>query len=161
MSSAQRGFTLIEVMIVVAIIGVLAAIALPAYQNYIAKTKITEVVLSVYACRVNVVETVQLSIKVNVSNDLQNACIFKPTKYVESGTVNANGLITVKANEANLPQLTATTNTLTLLPIQSGTTPLVGTTDGGKAIAGWRCGSRANGTTIPVKYLPSSCKGYY
>ncbi len=108
------------------------------------------------------VAAVQSSSAADLSSILPNACDeFTATQYVKSVTVDANGLVTVKADESNLPQLDATTNTLTLLPIQTGTTPLVGTTDGGKNIAGWRCGSVADGTTIPAKYLPGSCRGYY
>lgn len=161
MNDGQKGFTLIELMIVIGIIGVLASIALPAYQDYKTKARMSEVILAVYSCRAAVVNTVQPSTTPNVSAALPDACEFKATKYVKSGTVNANGLVTVRADESNLPQLDATTNTLTLLPIQTGTTALVGTTDGGKTIVGWRCGSVADGTTIPAKYLPSSCRGTY
>ena len=161
MNKGQSGFTLIEIMIVIVIIGVLAAIALPAYHDYKTKARMSEVILAVYSCRAAVVNTVQPSTTPNVSAALPDACEFKATKYVKSGTVNANGLITVRADESKLPQLDATTNTLTLVPIQTDTTPLVGTTDGGKTIAGWRCGAAADGTTIPDKYLPSSCKGTY
>ena len=87
-------------------------------------------------------------------------------QFVTSVAADANGVITVVANQANLTALTATTNTLTLVPIQTGTTKVVGTTDGGKTIAGWACGGTAattvtGATTIPPKYLPASCRGTY
>lgn len=158
----QSGFTLIELMMVIAIVGILAAIAFPAYQDYTVKARSSEIMLAASACRTSVVAAVQSSSAADLSSILPNACDeFTATQYVKSVTVDANGLVTVKADESNLPQLDATTNTLTLLPIQTGTTPLVGTTDGGKNIAGWRCGSVADGTTIPAKYLPGSCRGYY
>ena len=160
-SKIQSGFTLIELMMVIAIIGILAAIALPAYQDYTVRAQFSEVLLAASSCRTSVVDVIQSSSVVNVSTILPNACNFDATKYVKSVTVDSNGMITVLADEANLSALTTTTNTLTLAPIQTGSNALVGITDGGKNIAGWRCGSSVDGTTIPTKYLPSLCKGAY
>ena len=160
MSKMQKGFTLIELMIVVAIIGILAAIALPAYQDYTVRAKISEVILAASACRTGITEALQTANAADVSAAMPAACTTTASKFVTSVASDANGVITVVASNANLNALTAATNTLTLIPIQTGVAAVVGTQDGGKTIAGWKCGSTPTTTILP-KYLPASCRGIY
>lgn len=159
---AQKGFTLIELMIVVAIIGILAAVALPAYQDYTIRAKVSEVILAASSCRTAVSELVQASTTPSVVTALgAGPCTFTATKYVASGSVGTAGQIIVVGNEANIGGSSGTAaNAITLTPFMNagGTTALAPTTDGGNTIATWKCGP-ATTNPMPSKYLPGSCKG--
>ena len=155
--SIQKGFTLIELMIVIAIIGILAAIAMPAYQDYTVRAKVSEIVLAASSCRTGITEAVQgFNTTAIPTGVLTAACNIQPTKFVASGGADDVGKITVVANATNLSQVAGFTD-LTLIPMVSNAA--LTSSGGGKTIEGWKCGDSGAGTTIPQKYLPSSCRG--
>jgi type IV pilus assembly protein PilA len=165
MKTLQKGFTLIELMIVVAIIGILAAIALPAYQDYTIKAKMSEVILAASGCRTAVTEMYQTS-SVNaaapVGNDWGCGEGTVTTQYVTGVATDANGKVSVTVQNID-PVVNATI--VTLAPLSAGC-GAAGATRAGPLVpgtpvqlCGWACGVAADGTSTAPKYLPGSCKG--
>ena len=158
MKRNQHGLTLIELMIVIAVIGILGALALPAYQDYTVRAKASEMLLAANGCKTAVNEAISSASDANVSAALPKVCESQTSKYVVSVAVDGNGVITVVGNHDALRGSTsASANAVALTPLQTGDTPINGNTDGGKTISGWRCGP-AGSNGLPVKYLPASCK---
>ena len=133
MKTIQKGFTLIELMIVVAIIGILAAVALPAYQDYTIRAKVSELILAASGFRTSVTE------KAQVDSAMASAGVgltVTPTGKVAGGDVQDTGTITLTGTTA----LTGAVVTLMLSPTFTNGTIT------------WSC------TGTPSKYFPASCR---
>ena len=134
----QQGFTLIELMIVVAIVAILAAIALPAYQDYMKRSKVSEAVAALGACKTSVAEYYSAR-NALPADTAASGCSNIATQYVTSLTVAA-GVITATPNAATIG---IPAGTITLTPVVSAT----------NEITGWTCA-----TTLPTQYVPASCR---
>jgi type IV pilus assembly protein PilA len=154
---AQQGFTLIELMIVVAIIGILAAVALPAYQQYTKKAKMSEVILAASGCRTAITEIYQSvsSASGPGANNWGCESASATSKYVASVATSADGLITVTAQGFNDTDIDGKRVQLTPYLDAAMATPMTIAANYGKQVAAWKCNSP---DATMVKYLPGSCK---
>jgi type IV pilus assembly protein PilA len=143
MKSMQKGFTLIELMIVVAIIGILAAIAIPAYSDYTKRAKVTELVTAASACKASVSEFFQAQGAFPADID-EAGCSSTATDKIASITLGANdGVITVAS------AITGVSGNYVLEPTE---------TVASSGVLEWTCNTAA-GTTIDDKYRPANCRG--
>jgi type IV pilus assembly protein PilA len=155
MKRIQQGFTLIELMIVVAIIGILAAVALPAYQDYTIRARVSEAVLATSQCRTAIAEIYQTSKAASIgANNWGCGEGSTSTQYVASIATDDNGVVTVTTT--TISSLGAAGGkTLSLTPTDSSGGPLT-YSGAGVQVGGFKCGSTTD--TMPPKYLPGSCR---
>lgn len=152
MSRNSSGFTLIELMITVAIIGILAATAIPAYQDYMVRSKMSEVILALAGCRTSIAEIYQSGGTPPGAGNW--GCEGVTTRYVASLTTDGDGRVSITVRNINV---NVDTKVLTMIPMASPTVFADTATDMGAGLFGWLCGGA--GTTVDKKYLPSSCRG--
>ena len=143
--SVQQGFTLIELMIVVAIIGILAAVALPAYQDYTVRAKVSELILSASTARTCVTEAFQ-SNGGNIPTTINSDCSIAPVGKVASTSMNvgggtaASGAVSVYGNSASVGGASQVTIVMSISGVSNGSLL-------------WVCSGS------PTKYVPASCRG--
>jgi type IV pilus assembly protein PilA len=156
MKSLQKGFTLIELMIVVAIIGILAAIAIPAYQDYTVRSQVTEGLNLASDLKAAVAETFAQTGQWPANNLVVGVENVKSGKYVSDVSINTGTIvITYGGVQANT---NINTKVLALTPTTSPNGDVI-----------WNCGYKASvgsaspvagavTTNITAKYLPASCR---
>jgi type IV pilus assembly protein PilA len=172
----QKGFTLIELMIVVAIIGILAAVALPAYQDYTVRAKVSEAVIAGSSVKSLMSEAFQtdgvpgLNAAATAFMELPANDPSKTSKYVESVAVQTQSpwtiTVAIKADAKNGIPTDLHTDTITFSPNVNGGVP----TDASSGAIDWACGSTTTATaekrelknfakgTLAAKYAPSECR---
>jgi type IV pilus assembly protein PilA len=148
MKQLQKGFTLIELMIVVAIIGILAAVALPAYQDYMVRAKVSEVILAASSARTAVAETYSQKGTMDLTNDSMGVNT-QSSNYVAS--------VSYLAKDSAVGDIIVTATTNPGLGTAAGLSLTLRGTAAANGQVVWTCGPSIT-DPMPIKYLPSSCK---
>jgi type IV pilus assembly protein PilA len=154
--SALGGFTIVEILIVVAIIGILASILMPQVRGYTARTKVSEAILALSSCR-NAIHEVYLS-----GSDIPGAnnwgCeVERPTRFVERIRTNDAGVVELTLGN-EIGDLRLAMYFITFAPL-NGAGNVMREEDLGTPVRRWRCGSPIDGTDVKREFLPASCGG--
>jgi type IV pilus assembly protein PilA len=149
MKKLQHGFTLIELMIVVAIIGILAAVAIPAYQDYIARSQVSEAVSLLGSGKTPLAEYFSDKGAWPAASDVMGNT---SGKYVGSISNSGTGVVNGTASSFTL---VARMKTSTINSAITGGSVMLYTTDSGK---NWTCTGGGSGTALATKYLPGACR---
>jgi type IV pilus assembly protein PilA len=150
-----QGFTLVEVMIVVAIIAILAAIAVPAFQDYAVRAKMSEVILSLSTCRTAVTEVYLGANSGPGAGNWGCEIASSSSKYVDHIETDEDGKVTAIVRNIHP---TVNGKAVTMTPLAAGGAAARASSDIGGSLSGWRCGSAADGTDVGPQFLPSSCR---
>jgi len=154
--NSQAGFTLIEVMIVVAVIGILAAVAMPTFRDYSARAKVTEALVQLTNCR-NIIQEVYMSGGALPGVDGWGCEADNPSKFVERISTTNEGIVKVTLG-GQVGDLRLAFHDITMAPMNSSN-QVMGDLDVGSAVRRWRCGSTTDGTDLNPNFLPASCRG--
>ena len=154
--SAQSGFTLIEVMIVAAIVGILTSIVMPEIRGYQARAKVSEAMLLLTNCR-NIVHEIYVSGSDRPAAGNWGCESDQPSRFVFGVTTSDEGIVRLQLGN-EIGDLRLSLFIISLAPL-NGSGNVMREEDLGTPVRRWRCGSPLDGTDLNPNYLPSSCRG--
>ncbi len=158
MNNKNLGFTLIELMIVIAIVGILAAVAMPAYQDYTIRAKMSEAILATSACKLAVAETYTIVPSTDpVADGWGCGEGTVSSTYVSSINTDINGWVLVTLQGFKKSDIDG--KKLRLYGIVASGDPIDWATDKGETIVGWECDNDpTDSPPLPDRYLPANCR---